>query len=219
MDSAVELHNGTGWRVLIVGTGGQGVLTLARSLCNALVKYGHTVVSGQLHGMAQRGGSVQSAIIIDGGISPVIASGRADFVLGLEPMETVRALPFMSARTVVYMNTTPVIPYVLGQRAAAKEEHAQYPNLQDLADHVREVTPHVHLVEANALAAKAGSAKTMNIVMLGCFLSGKAIPYPPDDFWERIAADMPARLREINRKAFLGGVELGLGVRPCEDRQ
>lgn len=219
MDSAVELHNGTGWRVLIVGTGGQGVLTLARSLCNALVEYGHSVVSGQLHGMAQRGGSVQSAIIIDGGISPVIASGRADFVLGLEPMETVRALPFMSARTVVYMNTTPVIPYVLGQRAAAKEEDARYPDLQDLADHVREVTPHVHLVEAGALAAKAGSAKTMNIVMLGCFLSGKAIPYPPDDFWERIAADMPARLRETNRKAFLGGVEFGMGVQLCEDRQ
>jgi len=106
----------SGWRVLIVGTGGQGVLTAARLLCDLFVDRGHDVVSGQLHGMAQRGGSVQSSVLIDCGSSPMIAKGRADVVLGFEPVETARALPFMSSRTVVYMNTNPVIPYTVGQQ-------------------------------------------------------------------------------------------------------
>ena len=72
----------------------QGVLTAARALCEFFAERGHNVVSGQLHGMAQRGGSVQSSVVIDSGISPVIARGRADFVVGFEPAETVRALPF-----------------------------------------------------------------------------------------------------------------------------
>ena len=115
----------SGWRILIAGTGGQGVLTAARLLCDVLVVGGHRAVSGQLHGMAQRGGSVQSSLIIDGGISPVIPSGQADFVLGLEPVETARALPLMSARTVVYMNMAPVVPYVLAQRFVLQQERAE----------------------------------------------------------------------------------------------
>lgn len=82
MSAADSQKNGDGWRILIAGTGGQGVLTAARLLCDVFVEDGHQAVSGQLHGMAQRGGSVQSSVIIDCGISPVIPSGRADFVLG-----------------------------------------------------------------------------------------------------------------------------------------
>ncbi len=94
-----------------MGTGGQGVLTAAKLLCAAFMERGHEVVSDQAHGMAQRGGCVQSSVMIDCGISPVIAQGTADFVLGFEPVETARALPIMAATTTVFMNTSPVIPY------------------------------------------------------------------------------------------------------------
>jgi indolepyruvate ferredoxin oxidoreductase beta subunit len=199
----------SGWRILIVGTGGQGALTAARLLCEAFVAHDHHVVSGQLHGMAQRGGSVQASVMIDCGISPVIASGGADFVLGFEPVETARALPYTSSRTVVYMNTIPVIPYVVGQRSVLKEEGAVYPDVNELADRIRAVTPHVLCVDATRLALQAGSAKTLNMVMLGCLVESGSLPFTVDAFWSAAAKNMPPRLVDMNTKAFMSGVEAG----------
>ncbi len=205
-----------GWRVLIVGTGGQGVVTAARLLCDALVEHGHNVVSGQLHGMAQRGGCVQSSLMIDCGISPVIPLGRADFVLGFEPVETARALPFMSRRTVVFMNTAPVVPFVLGQRSVLERVEVKYPDVEGLADAIRAVTPHVLAFDATQRASESGSAKTLNIIMLGCFLGSGALPCTPDEFWETACKTMPPALAENNTKAFFSGVDFGQGLHLAE---
>ncbi|MBU0616681.1 MAG: indolepyruvate oxidoreductase subunit beta [Planctomycetes bacterium] len=198
----------SGWRILIAGTGGQGVLTAARLLCDCFVARGHHVVSGQLHGMAQRGGAVQSSVIVDGGISPVIPSGRADFLVGFEPVETARALPFVSSDTVVYMNTTPVIPFVLAQRLVLKQPGAEYPDVGQLADRMRAVAPHTFTFDATRCAIEAGSVKALNMVMLGCLLGSGGLPCTAEDFWNIVSETMPARLREVNTKAFLNGTEL-----------
>ena len=222
MDPACGKHEGrhdrSGWRILIAGTGGQGVLTAARLLCDAFVERGCNVVSGQLHGMAQRGGSVQSSVIIDGGLSPVIGSGRADCVLGFEPLETARALPLMSTGTVVYMNTAPVMPYVLGQRYVLKEGDPQYPDVEQLIDNIRAVTPHVFPFNATQRALEAGSSRTLNIVMLGCLFGSALLPFTAADFWNTAAQQMPPRLKETNRRAFFSGVELGKECHLAEAR-
>ena len=192
------------------------MLTAARLLCNAFVDRGHNVVSGQLHGMAQRGGSVQSSVVVDRGVSPVIPRGGADVVLGFEPVETARALPFMSSRTAVYMNTAPVIPYSLGQRAARKEGEAKYPDVQRLADSLRAVTATALLIDATGLAARAGSTKALNMVMLGCLFGSGLMPYAPEDLWNAVAGAMPSALRETNSRAFFSGAELGREFRLCE---
>ena len=209
MGPGSERQKGTGRRICIAGTGGQGVLTAARLLCDTLVEKGHEVVSGQLHGMAQRGGSVQSSVIIDCGISPVIPSGKADVVLGFEPVETARALPVMSARTLVYMNTAPVIPYVLGQQFVLKEGNGQYPKVEDLTEAVTAVTPLLFTFDATRCAVQAGSARALNIVMLGWLFGSGALPYNADDFWNSASSRMPPRLRETNNRAFLRGLEVG----------
>jgi indolepyruvate ferredoxin oxidoreductase beta subunit len=206
-------ENRSGWRILIAGTGGQGVLTAARLLCDCLVELGHQVVSGQLHGMAQRGGAVQSSLIIDGGISPVIPDGRADFVVGLEPVETARALPFMSSRTVVYMNTAPVIPFVLAQRAVLKEGNAEYPDVKHLADNVQAVAPNTFTLDATQCALEAGSVKALNMVMLGCLLGSGGLPCTAGDFWSIASSRMPQTLKETNTKAFSKGAEFAAGLR------
>lgn len=202
-----RLHQ-SGWRILIAGTGGQGVLTAARLLCGFFVDRGRHVVSGQLHGMAQRGGAVQSCVIIDGGISPVIASGRADFVLGFEPVETVRALPLMSPRTLVYMNTTPVIPFVLAQRSMSSDAQGKYPDVQQLVESIQVVTSAVHSFDATRCAVEAGSMQTLNMVMLGCLLGSGSLPCSADEFWESIAKRVPQPLSKTNAKAFARGAEL-----------
>ena len=209
MDSAGDKPEGAGWRILIVGTGGQGALTAARALTEAFVAHGHNVGSGQLHGMAQRGGSVQSSVMIDCGISPMIPAGRADFVLGFEPVETARALPSMSAHTVVYMNTSRVIPYILGQRAVLGQEQADYPDVEQLATRIQTVSQHVSVFDATALALEAGAAKALNVVMLGCLLGSGALPLSPDVFWDTIAERMPPQLTDPNRRAFFAGARVG----------
>lgn len=208
MISVDRKPNRAGWRILIAGTGGQGVLTAARLLCDGLVELGHQVVSGQLHGMAQRGGAVQSSVIIDGGISPVIPSGRADFVVGFEPVETARALSFMSSNTVVYMNTTPVIPFILAQRTVLKEGDAKYPDVQPLTDGIRAVAPNTFAFDATQCAVEAGSARALNMVMLGCLLGSGSLPCTAEDFWNIVSKRLPPALREVNAKAFLKGAGL-----------
>ncbi|MBU0719032.1 MAG: indolepyruvate oxidoreductase subunit beta [Planctomycetes bacterium] len=216
MDSTRDKPIGAGWRILIVGTGGQGALTAARVLTEAFVAHGHNVVSGQLHGMAQRGGSVQSSVMIDCGISPMIPAGRADFVLGFEPVETARALPLMSARTVVYMNTARVIPYILGQRAVLGQEQAEYPEVEQLAAKIQAISPRLSVFDATALALEAGSAKALNVVMLGCLLGSGALALSADVFWDTIAERMPPRLMEPNRRAFFAGARVGEQLRRGE---
>ncbi len=197
----------SGWRILVAGTGGQGVLTAARLLCECFVERGHHVVSGQLHGMAQRGGAVQSSVLIDSGISPVIAGGRADFVVGFEPVETARALPLMSSDAVVYMNTAGVIPFLVAQQAVLKESGAQYPDVQNLYEAVHAVAPQTLAFDATQCAVEAGSAQALNMVMLGCLLGCGLLPCTAEEFWNAVAKRTPAAFRETNTKAFQKGVE------------
>ena len=198
-----------GWRIVVVGTGGQGVVTAARSLCDTLAELGHEVTSVQLHGMAQRGGSVQSSVLIDCGISPMIGRGRADLVLGFEPVETARTLPLMGSGTVVYMNTTPVVPYVLAQRSVLDGQPAKYPDVAGLLEAVRAVTSHVFAFSATYCAVEAGSVRTLNMVMLGCLLGSGLLPCPADDFWTIATRTMPRALLEANARAFASGVKTG----------
>jgi len=206
MDATRKDTTDRGLRILFAGTGGQGVLTAARFLGEVLVELGHDVVSGQLHGMAQRGGAVQSSVLVDAGISPVIASGRADVVVGLEPVETARALPLMSERTVVYTNTAPVLPYVVAQRAARKEENAAYPDVNGLLEAIRAVAPRVCAVDATRAAIEAGAVQSLNMVMLGCLLGSGLMPVSTETFWTSVVSRMAPIYREVNEKAFAAGV-------------
>ena len=208
MPGTRERTGRSGTRILIAGTGGQGVLTAARLLCDVFVELGHDVLSGQLHGMAQRGGAVQSSVIIDGGISPVIPNGGSDFVVGFEPVETARALPLMSRATTVYMNSTPVLPFVLAQRTVHKEEQGDYPDVSGLIEAVRAVAGRVIVLDATRCATEAGAVQALNTVMLGCLLGSELMPCTADTFWQRAETHIPARLQLINAAAFQKGVAL-----------
>jgi indolepyruvate ferredoxin oxidoreductase beta subunit len=198
-----------GWRIVFAGTGGQGVITAARLLTEFFAERGNHVVSGQLHGMAQRGGAVQASVMIDCGISPVIPAGSADCVVGFEPVETARALPFCSSKTTVFMNTTPVVPYVIAQQVARGQGDGSYPDRHALEALIRDVTPHVFAFDATAVARSAGSVKTLNIVMVGCLLGSGILPATAEEFAAIVLRTAPSRLAESNECAFVRGVEYG----------
>ncbi len=202
-------------RILIVGTGGQGVLTCARLLGECLVELGHQVVSGQLHGMAQRGGSVQSSVLVDAGDSPVIPAGGADFVIGFEPIETARALGSMANHTIVSMNTATITPFVLAQAFVHKKGDGQYPDVDALVEKIRSVTPNVLTFDATQCAIEAGSIKSMNLVMLGCLLGSGVLPVAPETFWDLARQRLPKAAVEANGRAFIMGTRLAAEIQTC----
>jgi len=199
-------------RIHLVGTGGQGLLLAARLLTDFHLQRGRRVLCSQLHGMAQRGGAVQTTVMIDCGSSPALRAGSADFVLGLEPVETARALPYISSATIVFMNTVPIIPYVLAQQQVRGRKEAKYPDVRQLEECIRSVTPDLFLLDATELARRAGAVMALNMVMLGCLFGTGLLSCAPEEFLETMVKNAPPKLAEINRKAFSGGVEFGSKV-------
>ena len=161
------------FRLLVVGVGGQGVLSAARLLGEAALREGKQVVVGQLHGMAQRGGSVESTVLFGPGSSSFIGPGEADALLALEPLEALRTLPRLSEDTRVVVSLGKIPPFTLAQTGQP------YPDLDGIVAALREVAGEVVTVDAPALADAAGSARALNMVMLGALSDLGILPLAP----------------------------------------
>ena len=104
--------------VLLSGVGGQGAILAADILSRVAMACGQDVKLSEIHGMAQRGGVVESTVVLGGAQSPTISDNCADILLAFEPMEAVRALSKANADTIVITNTAPVVPFIPGGSAA-----------------------------------------------------------------------------------------------------
>ncbi len=190
------------YSVQIVGVGGQGVLLASMVLGTAAMRAGHKVRMSEVHGMAQRGGSVLSTLRFgDGVVSPLEAAGGADLIMGFEPVETVRSLSLGNADTAVLMNLDPVFP---GNVAAGFDT---YPDVGALVDDVRSRNGHVVTVEATRIAEEAGKAVAANAVMIGAVAAMKGFPLGKDLLKEVLLETVPQKFRELNSEAFDMGYE------------
>lgn len=148
-------------RIMIVAVGGQGNILAARVLGEAAVAAGMDVRMSEFHGMAQRGGVVESMVLLGDGKGYCISDGRADVLLGFEPCETLRAVKKCGTNTVVITNTATLPPFTV---ALGKD---QYPDVGHamtlLAAHVKKLIA----FDASSLALTAGSPLVLNMVMLG----------------------------------------------------
>lgn len=181
--------------IVFAGVGGQGVVTIARLLAEAALESGLTVVQGELHGMSQRGGAVQAQLrIADGPIeSPQIAHGGVDLLVGLEPVEALRCLPWLTPGGRLLSGIRPV------------ENVPDYPPLESVLDVLQRV-PGALLVDAHRLALEAGSARSENFVMAGAAAALLPIEEPcVRGVVERRAAAWSPR----DRKAALEALEAG----------
>jgi indolepyruvate ferredoxin oxidoreductase beta subunit len=138
------------FKILVVGVGGQGALSAARFLGEAALEKKLSVNVGQLHGMSQRGGSVEASVIIGPGHSSHIGNFEADIVLGLEPLEILRALPMINSDTQVVANTGQIVPFSLAIQGVP------YPPVGETLQKVRAVTKHLVEIDGPALVKKVG---------------------------------------------------------------
>lgn len=185
------------YTVQIVGVGGQGVLMASMVLGNAAMAAGHDVSMSEVHGMAQRGGTVLSTLRFgDGTISPLEPRGGADLIIGFEPVETCRAVDLGNEETTFLMNLGPIYPSMV---AAGFEE---YPLTEELVGSIRKVSGKVLTIEAGVLAIEAGRAVTANAVMIGAAAAIDGFPLPAELLKKTLLETVPEKSKELNNKAF-----------------
>jgi indolepyruvate ferredoxin oxidoreductase beta subunit len=182
--------------IMIVGVGGQGSLLASKMLGHVLLAAGYDVKVSEVHGMSQRGGSVVTYVRYGEKVhSPIIDLGEADYIVSFEMMEAARYLPYLRMDGQIVTNTQQIDPMPVLTGAA------EYP--EDLCGKLREKGVKVDAMDCLALAEQAGSAKAVNLVLLGR-LSGY-FDLPEEAWMQSLEAIVPEKFREMNRKAFALG--------------
>lgn len=152
--------------IILSGVGGQGILSIAAVIGEAAIKNNLYMKQAEVHGMSQRGGDVQSNLrISDQPIaSDLIAKGSADLIISLEPMESLRYLPYLKEDGWVVTSNVPLINI------------PDYPNIDDVLAEVKKVKNHV-ILDVESIAKEVGSPRVSNIVMLGAATPSLSISY------------------------------------------
>ena len=182
-----------GKNIMIVGVGGQGTLLASRLLGHALLSQGYDVKISEVHGMAQRGGSVVTYVKYGEKVySPVISEGEADVIIAFEQLEAARWLSFLKKGGVLLTNTQQIDPMPVITGAM------EYP--QGIIEELKGMGIDVRAIDALSLAEQAGSAKAVNTVLIGLF--SQSVDFPQEVWQEAMEACVPSRFLELNQEAF-----------------
>lgn len=184
--------------VLLVGVGGQGIILASKILSQGLISAGYDVKMSEVHGMAQRGGSVTTQVRFGENVhSPIIGKGQADIIVAFEKMEAYRWLGYLKPDGIAVVNdyAIPSAPTLSGK--------VPYPEsiLEDIAAVVKNLT----VVKAADIAVELGNIKAQNIVLLGALLKAMAI----DDIdWENVLVEnVKEKFVPLNKKALAEGMK------------
>jgi len=179
--------------ILLVGVGGQGILLTSEILAKVALEEGYDVKKSEVHGMAQRGGSVSSEVRFGSRIySPLVRKGKVDFLVALEKLEALRFIDYLKEEGVLILNDLEIPPLMV---SIGKEK---YP--ENISFYLKKRTSQIVKIEARKIAQTAGNSKTFNLVLLGklsTFLNFKS------DTWRKIIRqEVPPHTIEVNLKAF-----------------
>ena len=188
-------------RIHLAGVGGQGTLTATTLLSRAALDRGLPVVSGEIHGMAQRGGVVESTVLLGGWESPLISHGEADIILGFEALETLRAMPYLAPKGAVLSSTDFLPPPGV---SAGREVS---PPLEAIKEAVAGCAARCWFIPCQELGLAAGSVQCANIVLLGALCATGLITITPENLQKTIRSHLPERLVAMNLKAVEFGAE------------
>jgi|SRR5690554_570338 len=185
--------------MLLVGVGGQGTILVSKILSEGLLEEGYDVKMAEIHGMAQRGGSVTTQIRFgDKVYSPTINKGEADVLVSFEKIEALRYVPMMKKGATLIVNEEEIWPLPV---LAGLED---YP--KGVMEEINNKLESVVSVNARAIAEELGEPRSANIVMLGLMV--KALGIDSIDWISKIKKFLPEKVHEVNIKAFEKGISL-----------
>lgn len=189
-------------RFVFIGVGGQGNLLASRLLGEAALASSIPAVVSEIHGMAQRGGIVESAVLLGDVTSPIVSQAEADVLIGFEPLETLRALNKCNGESLIITNTRPLPPFTVavGQ--------GKYPPVEEILPLLKAKVAEVISLDANSIAEKAGNPLSLNMVMLGALIGSGTTQIHPETVREVISRFTKKAFLESNLAAFNGGVDL-----------
>lgn len=195
--------------LIIAGVGGQGNLLASRVIAEAALREGFSVRIAETYGVTQRGGPVYSQVRIgDVVYGPMIPKGRANLILGLEPIETLRrAVDYLAPGGSVVMNTRLNVPL--------ETKLGRQPNLtlEAIREHLHRLkVGELMEVDALELAEQAGGAATMNVVMIGALLGLKGFPLGYQSLVEALKSTIRPSYLERNLRSLEKGREFALGT-------
>jgi indolepyruvate ferredoxin oxidoreductase beta subunit len=187
------------FNILISGVGGQGVVLASYVLSRVALAEGYDVKQSEVHGMAQRGGCVTSHLRFgDRVYSSLITPGTVDVLLSFESVEALRYVHWLKPGGLLVYNAARVNPSTVSSGAC------EYP--EGIEERIAATWPSVRAVDASALAAKAGTVKAANVVMLGAMAS--ALPFTPEMLESVIKRSVPPKTIDVNLAAFHIGLEV-----------
>ncbi|MBN1900758.1 indolepyruvate oxidoreductase subunit beta [Candidatus Sumerlaeota bacterium] len=182
--------------IVFSGVGGQGIILASALVTEAALSEGYDVKANEVHGMAQRGGSVICQIRYGEKIhSPLVQKGAADFLVALEIIEALRYVEYMKPEGLCLVNSQRIIPTTVSSGIA------EYP--ADPESSVKDMFPHYKITDCLTLAQKAGSARCVNVVMVG-WLS-RFLPFSEETWQSVLKNQLQSKRLVTNQKAFLSG--------------
>jgi len=179
--------------VFLAGVGGQGVLLAGEILCLGLVEAGFDVKKSEVHGMAQRGGSVTSHVRYGPKVfSPLIPRGEADILMAFEALEGLRWLDFLKKEGLILVNRQEIKP------TTVTSGRMKYP--ENIYDLIREQHPQTRVVDGLGIARRAGNVRSVNSALVGAVSRELEVP---ENTWKRvIKGRFPEKLVSVNLQAF-----------------
>lgn len=189
---------------LVAGVGGQGALLASNVLAEVGVRAGYDVKKAEVHGMSQRGGSVNSHVRWGAQVrSPVIGQGAVDILLALEKLETLRYLTMLRPGGRVLLGESRIPPLSV----SSGDDH--YPDDKEIRRVLSQVTDDYHFIPTLTLAKEVGNARAHNVVLLGALST--FLDDVPLRLWLQVIEErVPQKHLELNRRAFEAGAKISL---------
>lgn len=191
--------------ILLAGVGGQGVVTLGLIISQAAILQGEKVVMSEIHGLAQRGGSVSVDLRIGNFHAPIIPTGEVDLTIGTEPIEARRALSRASKGSRVVLSREKLVPVSLSIH------RKEYPDVENLISEMEE-NFQVKSIDALSIANSLGSTKAANTALLGFVLGTGWLSIKTDIIKEQMGRMFRGKALEINLEAFEKGYEEAMSM-------
>ncbi len=205
------MSKGSGFDIMFAGVGGQGIVMLSNIIGTACAKAGLNAITGELHGLSQRSGTVFIHMRVGGdNISPLIPYGGAHAIVALEATEALRYIEYLKDGGIVIMNRSVVHPPI-EVATLSKEKSTDFVSFEAIKKNIEAVTSNVAVLDALTLAKKAGNPRTENVVFIGAISALAAFPVDAELLKESVAETVPKKALEANLAAFDLGYKAAYG--------
>jgi len=187
------------YKIYLIGVGGQGTIKASTIIGEAAMKQGLNVVMSEVHGMAQRGGTVVTELKIGDAHSPLIEEGSADLLIAFEPAEALKALNKINRQTFVIINSSPIIPFTISLGIS------EYPEVEEIIKELKKIIKNLLVLNAREIAREAGNIISENMVLLGAGVASPEFPVDKELIIQTMKENLPLASWEVNLRALENG--------------